>query len=280
VPSALRDKAYREVHDLRACRTVCSRIAAGQMRDDIVVESGLRAPIGPALPMIMSREGTGVSESVWPEPARPRREPQQARSRARVAQILQAADAILSEEGVTALTVRRIAERADVPVGSIYQFFGDKAAVIDAVARAYLSESDAAIEELVRAAEAGEGDWSDPVGRMLDTFVALYRSHPGYIAIWSGRHMSAEAALIDEANTELIAAGVQRIMAAQAGLQQGPELELAAMVAVRAANTVLFYAFRRSPRGDDAVLSELKKLMRQYLASFTVAPAAMRHGRG
>jgi AcrR family transcriptional regulator len=188
-----------------------------------------------------------------------------------VAQILRAADAILSEEGVTALTVRRIAERADVAVGSIYQFFGDKAAVIDAVARAYLSESDAAIGELVRAAEAGEGDWSDPVGRMLDTFVALYRSHPGYVAIWSGRHMSAEAALIDDANTELIAAGVLRIMAAQAGLQKGPELELAAQVAVRAANSVLHYAFIRSPRGDDAVLSELKNLMRQYLVSLTSA---------
>ena len=133
------------------------------------------------------------------------------------------ADAILSEEGVAALTVHRIAERADVPVGSIYQFFGDKGAVIDAVARSYLTESNAAIEELVQAAETGEGDWSDPVGRMLDTFIALYRSHPGYVALWSGRHMSAEAALIDEANTELITAGVQRLAAAQAGLPTGSE---------------------------------------------------------
>jgi hypothetical protein len=54
---------------------------------------------GRALPVTQSGEGTGVSESVWPEPAKPRREPQQARSRARVAQILQAADAILTEEG-------------------------------------------------------------------------------------------------------------------------------------------------------------------------------------
>ena len=211
-------------------------------------------------------------ESVWPEPVRSRREPQQARSRARVAQILEAADAILSEEGVAALTVRRIAERADVPVGSIYQFFGDKGAVIDAVARSYLTESNAAIEELVQAAETGEGDWSDPVGRMLDTFIALYRSHPGYVALWSGRHMSAEAALIDEANTELITAGVQRIAAAQAGLPTGSEPQLAAQVAVRVAIGLMHYAFRRSPRGDDAVLMELKKLLRQYLASLTGAP--------
>lgn len=209
-----------------------------------------------------------MAESVWPEPARSRREPQQARSRARVAQILAAADAILSEEGVTALTVRRIAERADVPVGSIYQFFGDKGAVIDAVARAYLVESDAAIEQLVHAAETGEGDWSDPVGRMLDTFISLYRAHPGYVALWSGRHMSAEVALVDEANTELIVSGVQRILTAQAGVSPGPELDLAAHVAVRTANGLMNYAFTRSSSGDDAVLAELMRLLRQYLVSF------------
>jgi AcrR family transcriptional regulator len=196
-----------------------------------------------------------------------RREPQQARSRARVAQILTAADAILSEEGVSALTVRRIAERAQVPVGSIYQFFGDKGAVIDAVARAYLSESDAAIEALVHAAETGEGDWSDPVGRMLDVFVGLYRLHPGYVALWSGRHMSAEVARVDEANSQLIAAGVQRIVVAQAGLPEGPGLELATQVAVRAATGLLHYAFTRSASGDEAVLNELRNLLRLYLAS-------------
>jgi AcrR family transcriptional regulator len=199
--------------------------------------------------------------------ARPRREPQQARSRARVAQILVAADAILSEEGVGALTVRRIAERAQVPVGSIYQFFGDKGAMIDAVAQAYLSESDAAIEALVHAAETGQGDWSDPVGRMLDAFVGLYRLHPGYVALWSGRHMSAEVARVDEANSQLIAAGVQRIVAAQAGLPEGPELELAAQIAVRTATGLLHYAFTQSAAGDEAVLNEMRDLLRLYLAS-------------
>lgn len=46
---------------------------------------------------------------VVPAVGRLRREPRQARSRARLAQILAAADAILAEEGVEALTIRRIA---------------------------------------------------------------------------------------------------------------------------------------------------------------------------
>lgn len=193
------------------------------------------------------------------------REPRQARSRARVAQILAAADAILSTDGVEALTVRRIAERAGVPVGSLYQFFPDKGSVVDAVARAYIAEFDAVVEGLVHSAQVG--DWSDPVGRIVDEFVALYRSHPGYVALWSGRHLSPELARADEASNQLIAAGVRRVLAGQAGVPDGPALELAVRVAVRAADALLQYAFARSPEGDEAVLTELKNMLRLYLAS-------------
>jgi AcrR family transcriptional regulator len=194
-----------------------------------------------------------------------RREPRQARSRARLAQILAAADAILSEEGVEALTVRRIAERAGVPVGSLYQFFPDKGSVVDAVARAYIDEFDNAVDGLVNSATSG--DWSDPVGRIVDEFVALYRSHPGYVALWSGRHLSPELARADEANNQLIAAGVQRVLSEHAGVADGPALALAVQVAVRLADSLLQYAFSLSPSGDEAVLAELKNLLRMYLAS-------------
>jgi AcrR family transcriptional regulator len=109
--------------------------------------------------------------TVSPSPAgRLRREPRQARSRARLAQILAAADAILATEGVEALTIRRIAERAGVSVGTLYQFFPDKGSVVDAVARAYIDEFDALADALVNS--AASGDWSDPVGRIVDSFVA------------------------------------------------------------------------------------------------------------
>jgi AcrR family transcriptional regulator len=194
-----------------------------------------------------------------------KREPRQARSRARLAQILAAVDAILAEEGVEALTIRRIADRAAVSVGTLYQFFPDKGSVVDAVAHAYIAEFDALVEGLVSAADSG--DWSDPVGRIVDEFVALYRSHPGYVALWSGRHLSPELARADEANNQLIAAGVQRLLAEHAGLADDDELQLAVQVAVRAADALLQYAFTVSPEGDDAVLAELKTLLRLYLAN-------------
>jgi AcrR family transcriptional regulator len=199
--------------------------------------------------------------------ARVRREPRQARSRARVAQILAAADGILSREGFEALTVRRIAQEAGVPVGSIYQFFPDKAAVVDALAHGYIGEFDAAIARLVEGAQAPHADdgWADPVGRLVDEFADLYRSRPGYVALWSGRHLSPELARADEANNLAIAQGVRRILVARGVLRDGPDLERNAQVAVRVADALLQFAFAGAAGGDERILAELKTLLRLYL---------------
>ena len=65
--------------------------------------------------------------------AGPRKEPTQARSQARVASILKAASALLGEVGYADLSTNLIAERAKIPVGSIYQFFDGKDDIVAAV---------------------------------------------------------------------------------------------------------------------------------------------------
>src|SRR6202044_1502411 len=99
---------------------------------------------------------------VAPAGGRLRREPRQARSRARLAQSLAAAAAIPASEGGEALTIRRIAERAGVPVGTLYQFFPDKGSVVDEVAGAYIAEFDRLGDGLGRSAAGGGG--SGPPG--------------------------------------------------------------------------------------------------------------------
>lgn len=59
-----------------------------------------------------------------------RKQPQQARSSQLVAAILQAAVQVLSREGAQRFTTARVAERAGVSVGSIYQYFPNKAAIL------------------------------------------------------------------------------------------------------------------------------------------------------
>jgi AcrR family transcriptional regulator len=66
-------------------------------------------------------------------PAAPRKLPQQERSRALVESVRAACLRILDEEGASALSTNRIAEVAGVAIGSIYQYFPNKEAIVAAV---------------------------------------------------------------------------------------------------------------------------------------------------
>lgn len=59
-----------------------------------------------------------------------RKQPKQARSAELVSAVLEAATQVLATEGVQRFTTARVAERAGVSVGSLYQYFPNKAAIL------------------------------------------------------------------------------------------------------------------------------------------------------
>ncbi|WP_432726618.1 TetR family transcriptional regulator [Variovorax sp. W6] len=63
-------------------------------------------------------------------PISSRRKPKQARSNELVAAILEAALQVLEKEGARRFTTTRVAERAGVSVGSVYQYFPNKASIL------------------------------------------------------------------------------------------------------------------------------------------------------
>jgi AcrR family transcriptional regulator len=179
--------------------------------------------------------------------------------------MLDAADRILATDGFEALTIRRIATEAGVPVGSIYQFFPDKAAIVDHLARTYIADFEALMAELV--ADADDLVDADVPALVLDAFAAMYRAKPGYVAIWRGRHLSPELQQADDANNARLAEELARMLARPTGRDpHDPTLALACRVAVQVGDALLQLAFRLDPHGDEAVLDEAKRLQRLYLA--------------
>lgn len=59
-----------------------------------------------------------------------RKQPRQARSTELVSAVLQAAVQVLATQGARRFTMARVAERAGVSVGSVYQYFPNKAAIL------------------------------------------------------------------------------------------------------------------------------------------------------
>ena len=73
------------------------------------------------------------------------RAPRQQRSREKVARALAAASDLVAREGVSALTLPRVAEAAGVSVGALYQYLPDR----DAIVRALVAEYHARLEALL-----------------------------------------------------------------------------------------------------------------------------------
>jgi AcrR family transcriptional regulator len=80
-------------------------------------------------------------------PLQPRKKPQQARSVVTLAAIGEAAIQVLLAEGIERTTTTRVAARAGVSVGSLYQYFPDKRALLAAVLAQHLTSVAMAVEQ-------------------------------------------------------------------------------------------------------------------------------------
>lgn len=132
-----------------------------------------------------------------------RKQPKQARSTGLVAVILEAATQVLAKEGAQRFTTARVAERAGVSVGSLYQYFPNKAAILfrlqsdewrqtnDLLSRILQDTQRPPLErlrDLVRAFIQSECDEAD-MRVALDDAAPLYRDAPeAREAKASGRH--------------------------------------------------------------------------------------------
>ena len=103
-----------------------------------------------------------------PDALRPRKTPRQARSGATVAAILEATVQVLLAEGSRRLTTTRVAGRAGVSVGTMYQYFPHKDALLYAVIRCYLDQVADAVEEGCRR------NLGQPLAVASDALVAAY----------------------------------------------------------------------------------------------------------
>jgi AcrR family transcriptional regulator len=98
----------------------------------------------------------------------PRKIPAQARSAATVEVILQAATQVLLASGFEQMSTTRIAERAGVSVGSFYQYFPNKRALLAALVHRHVSEVAARAE---RACHAVHGA---TIRKMCETLVNAF----------------------------------------------------------------------------------------------------------
>ncbi|MBB2911384.1 AcrR family transcriptional regulator [Streptosporangium becharense] len=204
-----------------------------------------------------------------------RRRPAQRRSLERVGRMLDECARLLDEVGYEALTTKEVARRAEVPIGTFYQFFPDKQGLVRALAtrnlEAFLSRITA------RLSETRLTDWTEMVDLTIDEFVAMKRTTPGFGVVDFGEVLLTPGGpairgterMLDAAleNNAVVADRLRLVIAELLGTSQDPELDRALIVSVEAADAVLKLAFRAAPDGDPELIAECKHLVRRYLSA-------------
>jgi AcrR family transcriptional regulator len=196
---------------------------------------------------------------------RVRRVPQQGRSREKVRRILDAADALLAREGAGALVTTRIAREAGIAVGSIYSYFPDKEAIVEALALRHWASVTEAIARVVEA-DAREPE-ADPVAAVIAAVAAGFRRSAAFRALWFSPLRSERIRDVTRPLRDEVSGLIERLLAVHWPRSGERERAVAARMLVLAGDGLLREAFRLDPDGEPTVLAEGHAMLAAYLAS-------------
>ncbi len=104
-----------------------------------------------------------------------RKAPRQARSKAMVAAIVEAAARILGQQGWAGFTTNKVAEAAGVSIGSFYQYFPDKHSLTEAILHRHLDDCLAVVRRATRSALPAAA----LAAELVDGMIAVHSATPG-----------------------------------------------------------------------------------------------------
>lgn len=198
-------------------------------------------------------------------PGEPRR-PQQERGQRRVEAILDAASAIVAEEGAPAVTMHAIARRSDTTIGSLYHFFPDRDAVFAALLERHGARFGARLGSLATV------DWAsltipESVDRFVDTCIDYVGANPDLLPVAHVLHAEHPRRPRDEGPEQMLRGVAEAIVAAHAGEAEPGERSAHAAMFVAAAEGAVERWHRVPQPGPDVMQRELKRMLCAYLES-------------
>lgn len=195
------------------------------------------------------------------EPLVPRKRPTQERSRRKFEDILTAAREVLIDDGFDSLTCEQVATRADVPIGTLYQYFANKYVIVcelDRVDTASVRDELTAFSEEIPSLE-----WPALLEKFLDHLASLWRTDPSRRAVWLAVQPTPATRLTASLNEQILAEQVARLLAPLTPTQRDRRAVMA-QVLVHTAYSLLSFSVQDGHDRAQTV-QELKRMLAGYL---------------
>ncbi len=194
----------------------------------------------------------------------PRKQPRQERAQATVNAILDATARVLVEEGYERATTNRIAAVAGVSVGSLYQYFPNKDALLAALSDRH---EEAMLELLARmAVELENAKLEDAVHAYVRAMLAVHNVDPKLHQALT-QALDIKRALALQARAEAIVRAY--LESHRPRLRKGLSLDLAAFILVTSVEAVTHIAVLERPKvlKQDDFAHEVTQLIVRYLVA-------------
>lgn len=196
----------------------------------------------------------------------PRKLPKQARSGATVEAILEAAAQVFERQGYAAGTTNRIAERAGVSIGSLYQYFPNKDAILVALVHRHLAEGTAALALHLQRLSRG-ARFDDVLPDIVHAMVALHALAPSLhrVLFEESQLPPALRAELNELEDGLVDLAAGALAADPYSRPVDPQLS--ARVVIGAIEGLTHRLVLRPPPGvaPEAIAGEITGLVRAYV---------------
>lgn len=193
-----------------------------------------------------------------------RNEPVQARSTARLTALLDAAAAAIDELGYERLTTAMVAERAGASIGTVYRYFPDRIAVLQALAGRNLDRVLSSVDRAV--ADRRSTSWREAITAFFDSYVDAFRSEPGFASLRAGDVLDLRPATGTSTVNSHIAEVLLRALAERFGIEVSAKAKFGLENAIVIQDALVARAFARSPRGEAAFLESGRSLVLSTLA--------------
>ena len=206
----------------------------------------------------MTKKSSDETTSRW-------RKPKQARSWVRVNRMLDVSEAAFVEYGYAAATTKQIAAEAEVPIGTLYQFFPDKAAILEALAERYTNLLNERLN-VFETAEMMELPLEEYVKHFTEGVDSFFTEYPGYRAIFL--EITTAMPEVDEAGDKQLMQTYKRILPKLNVTLTEKDCEAISFVLVKAVGNVVWLASGQPPELRQRLVLEAQRLSLNYLKSY------------
>jgi AcrR family transcriptional regulator len=203
-----------------------------------------------------------------PAPRRPakaaeRRQPQQDRGQKRFEELLDAAELVIAEVGVDAMTTNAVAARAGAGMGSLYHFFANRDAIVTALAERYVRTM-RPLTEYAGRPELFKMPLADLADAIVDPLAEFFRNAPAYRHVWHAVNQPGSSSVFECQLQESVIESVLAMMAARVPGGNPKRLRVHAATAVELVHGMLSAAFAAPVARRQPLIDETKRLLTLY----------------